>query len=225
MMHLDEFLLLLFPLRMQLSVPLKNINRFFWFRSSSAKILNRLLNRMGCRKRFLNTSLKQNTKIMGPLFNRFCLSTSKTLKLGGLACQYDFELSVHLRNGTRKINHHKYDSLFPCFSILHLSKHFLVSLGTARFHACHCKSVQIFFIVSHTDTTQNKFAHTQIHMKYLCSFVHQILPKVLWKEQKEAPKLCFSPSPVSTYLSAKAFLTLKDSSLALKRIIFSACFT
>lgn len=167
MVHLDEFLLLLFPFHMQLSVPLKNINRFLWFWSSSAKILNRLLNRMGGRKRFLNSSLKKNTKITAPVFNRFCLSTSKTLKWGGLAYQYEFELSVNLRNVTRKINHHKYDSLFHHFSIGHLSKLFLVLLGTARFSACHSKSVQMFFIVSNIDTSQNKFAHTQTHVKYL----------------------------------------------------------
>lgn len=60
---------------------LKNINRFLWFWSSSTKIFNRLLNRMGVGERLVNNSLKQNTKIMAPVFNRYCLSASKTLKL------------------------------------------------------------------------------------------------------------------------------------------------
>lgn len=146
---------------------------------------------------------------MAVVFNRFCLSSSKTLKLGGLAYQYEFELSVHLRNVTRKINHHKYYSLFHHFSIFDLSKLFSFLLGTVRFRACHCKSLQMFFIVSHTDTSQNKFAHTKTYAKYLFSFVNQILPKVLAKEEKEAPKLCFSPPPVLTYWSDKSLPDLK----------------
>lgn len=142
------------------------------------------------------------------------------LKLGAFAYQYEFELSVHLRNVTRKTNQHKCYSLFHHFPVLHLAKLFLVLLGTVRFSACHCKSVQIFFIVSHIDTPQNKFAHTQTYAKYLSSFVHHILPKVLSKEEKEAPKLCFSPSPVSTYLSDKSFPDLKGLFACFEKDIF-----
>ena len=72
---------------MQLSVPLKNINRFLWFWTSSAKILNRWLNRMGYRERFVSSSLKQNTKIIPVDLNRFPLSASKTLNFGGSCIQ------------------------------------------------------------------------------------------------------------------------------------------
>lgn len=188
MVHLDEFLLLLFSFHMQLSVPLKNINRLLWFWSSSTKILNRWLNRMGGRERFVNSSLKQNTKIMAPVFNRFCLSASKTLKLGGLAYQYEFGLSVHLRNVMRKNQPPQVWLSFPSFFNIRCFKNFLILAGRCEIQG---KSVQMFFIFSQTDTSQNKFTHTQTHVKYSSSFVHQILPKVLSKEEKEAPKLAF----------------------------------
>lgn len=67
---------------LQLRGSLKNINRFLWFWTSSAKLLNRWLNRMGCSEKFVSSSLKQSTKIIPVDFNRFPLSSSKTLSFG-----------------------------------------------------------------------------------------------------------------------------------------------
>lgn len=146
---------------------------------------------MGGRKRFVNSSLKQNTKIMAPVFNRFCLSASKTLKLGGLAYHYKFELSVHLRNVMRKINHHKYDSLFHHFSILDASKFFLFLLGTVRFRASLFKCS--LFSVKQTLPKTNLHIHKHMSSTHLHLFI-RFYQRFCQRRKKKHLNLLFTSS-------------------------------
>ena len=195
MAYLEEILLLLFFFSYATGVPLKNINRFLWFWTSSAKILHSWRSKMGCRESFVSNSCKQNTKIIPVDFKRFPPPVSKTLHWGGgggrggefLAYKCEFEPSVYLRNITRRNKHHKCGSLLHSFSILYLSKLVSFLLGHVRFQACHlfnCSLLTVIFTYTHTPTTQNQFTLTQTHIKYSSSFADQTLTKVLSKEEK-----------------------------------------
>lgn len=187
MVHLDEFLLLLFPFHMQLSLPLKNINRFLWFWSSSTKMLNRLLNRMGGRERFFNSSLKQNTKIMAPVFNRFCLSASKT-KIRGFCISVWIWAVRSSQKCDKKNQPTQVLFSFPSFSSITSCKTFPSLAGHCQIQ---CLPLQVcsnlFYCQSHRHSPKQICTYTNI-CKILIFICSSYFNKGFIKGGKRSPK-------------------------------------